>query len=295
MPHAAAAPCDASARGCGGWPGSRCRSGAARETIPRRDEGRGWRDRVGAARGVRVEVAGAWQGRAAARAATRAVPAHRHRSAAADRAHRRADDGEPLLRQLPRHAAGPRRGLPARAGRRARGVQPGHRRRVRPRAPPDLHGPAPEGAVAELACEPPAVAARDLRGVRGQHPDGAARRRPRRRHGVLDRRRHPLLLRPGPDLPAGRPLVQLLPGPHVPQPPLPHRGNGARPHRRPAVRPARLPARRDHLRHADQARNLLGQLPRGARGQAHGPALCPSHAPHGPAPAAPDGAGRCGP
>ena len=31
-----------------------------------------------------------------------------------------------------------------------------------------------------------------------------------------------------------------------------------------AVRPARLPARRDHLRHADQARDLLGQLPRGA-------------------------------
>ena len=80
-----------------------------------------------------------------------------------------------------------------------------------------------------------------------------------------------------------------LPGAHVPQPPFPHRGNRARPHRRPAVRPARLPARRDHLRHADQARDLLGQLPRGARGQAHGPALRPSHAPHGPAAAAADG------
>ena len=41
------------------------------------------------------------------------------------------------------------------------------------------------------------------------------------RHGLLDRAGPALLLRPGPHVPAGRPLVQLLPGADVPQPPLP--------------------------------------------------------------------------
>ena len=40
-------------------------------------------------------------------AVPRAVAARRDRPAAADQAHRRADDGEPLLRQLPRHAGRP--------------------------------------------------------------------------------------------------------------------------------------------------------------------------------------------
>ena len=42
---------------------------------------------------------------------------------------------------------------------------------------------------------------------------------------------------------------------------------------------------RDHLRHADQARHLLGQLPSGRRGRLRADALCPSQAENGPPPA----------
>ena len=63
----------------------------------------------------------------------------------------------------------------------------------------------------------------------------------------------PVLLRPGPDLPGRRPLVQLLPGTDLPQPPLPHRRDRARPDRRRPQRPARLPAQRDDLRPAGPA------------------------------------------
>ena len=45
------------------------------------------------------------------------------------------------------------------------------------RRPPVYHGPAPAGALAELACESPAVETRELPGVRRQYPDGTARGR----------------------------------------------------------------------------------------------------------------------
>jgi hypothetical protein len=68
---------------------------------------------VGAARAVRDEVPGARAGTTEPGQPPDPSQPIGTDPAAADRAHRRADDGEPLLRQLPRHAARPRRGLPA--------------------------------------------------------------------------------------------------------------------------------------------------------------------------------------
>ena len=47
-------------------------------------------------------------------------------------------------------------------------------------------------------------------------------------HGLLDRGGPAVLPRPGPHVPAGRSLVQLVPGPDVPEPPLPAGRNRAR-------------------------------------------------------------------
>jgi hypothetical protein len=98
----------------------------------------------------------------------------------------------------------------------------------------------------------------------GRHRGGPRRYRARSGHGrpgLLVRTGPAVLLRAGPDVPAGRSLVQLVPGPDLPQPPVPDRGHGARPDRRLALRPARLSASRDHLRPADRARYLVDQLP----------------------------------
>ncbi len=97
-----------------------------------------------------------------------------------------------------------------------------------------------------------------------QRGAGRARRRSRRADGLLDRGGPAVLLRAGADVPAGRPLVLLLPGPDVPEPPVPDRRHRPRPDRRPALGHRRLPGGRDDLRHADQARDLLGQLPQRA-------------------------------
>ena len=74
--------------------------------------------------------------------AARPAAARGHRHDPADRAHRRGDDGEPLLRQPPRHAAPPGCGrVPARPGRAARG------RRTRTRT---------AASSTPSACRPPA-------------------------------------------------------------------------------------------------------------------------------------------
>ena len=145
-------------------------------------------------------------------------------------------------------------------------------------------------ALPELAREPAAVEPGQDGRLRHQHAGRRAGRRPGGGHGLLVRGGPAVLLRPGAHLPAGRSLVQLVPGADVPQPPVPHRRNGQRPGRRPAVPSARLPAERDHLRHADQARHLVGELPPGGRGQVQGAAAGAL-----PAPPGPPHAGRAGP
>ena len=179
-----------------------------------------------------------------------ARPARGHRPAAADQAHRRADDGEPLLRQLPGHAGRPGRG-PAAGARRHPGRRQLHAERARLSRPPHgLHRPGQEQPQPELAGQPHPVRRRAQRRLRRRRRRGAARRRPGRADGLLDRGRPALLLRAGADVPAGRPLVQLLPGPDVPEPQVPHRGHGPRAHGRPALGHRRLPGGRDDLRPA---------------------------------------------
>ena len=193
-----------------------------------------------------------------------ARPARGHRPAAGDQAHRRADDGEPLLRQLPGHAGRPGRG-PAAGARRHPGRRQLHAERARVSRPPhDLHHPGEERSQPELAGQPYPVRGRAQRRLRRRRGRGAARRRPGRADGLLDRGRPALLLRARADVPAGRPLVQLLPGPDVPEPQVPHLGHGPRAHGRPALGHRRLPGGRDDLRRAHQARHRLGQLPQRA-------------------------------
>ena len=86
-------------------------------------------------------------------------------------------------------------------------------------------------------------------------------------HGLLDRARPAVLLRAGPDVPAGRPLVLLLPGPTFPNRRFLISGDRQRAHRRPADEHGRLPGARDHLRPAQQARHLVGELPPAGRGK----------------------------
>ena len=172
-----------------------------------------------------------------------ARPARGRRPAAADQAHRRADDGEPLLRQLPRHAGRPGRG-PAAGARRHPGRRQLRAERTRVSRPPhDLDRPGEERSQPELAFQPYPVRRRAQRRLRRRRGGGADRRRPGRPDGLLDRGRPALLLRAGADVPAGRSLVQLLPWPHVPEPQVPHLGHGPRAHGRPALGHRRLPAR----------------------------------------------------
>ena len=143
-------------------------------------------------------------------------------------------------------------------------VRTRRRRQARPRPPPASTAAA-AGAVPELACEPPAVGRRE--DATGSSP--APRRcvpdaDPAVGMGYWTEADLPFYYGLARTFPLADHWFSSCLGPDVPQPPVPHRRNGARPHRRPAVRPARLPARRDHLRHADQARHLLGQLPPGA-------------------------------
>src|SRR5215469_1554904 len=65
----------------------------------------------------------------------------------------------------------------------------------------------------------------------------------------------------------GRPLVLLVPGAYVPEPPVPDRRDRERTDRRPAVGPDRLPAGRHDLRRARHARHLVGQLPQRTAGR----------------------------
>ncbi len=119
--------------------------------------------------------------------------------------------------------------------------------------------------------------------VRQRHPADHAGPGRHGRHGLLDRARPALLLRPGPHIPAGRPVVLVLPGADVPEPPVPHLRDGQRADRRPAGQPGRLPGQRDHLRRADQARHLVGELPPGSRAAGPGYGRALQHRHQGPA------------
>ena len=234
----------------GGATGDR-RAGDGAARLPRR-----WRG-VGEAGAPRDQAAPDRPARRRRPAAAR--PARGHRPAAADQAHRRADDGEPLLRQLPGHAGRPGRG-PAAGARRHPGRGQLHAERARLSRPP--HGqhrrPGQEQPQPELAGQPHPVRRRAQRRLRRRRRRGAARRRPGRADGLLDRGRPALLLRAGADVPAGRPLVQLLPGPDVPEPQVPHLGHRPRAHGRPALGHRRLPGGRDDLRRAHRARHRTG-------------------------------------
>ena len=129
------------------------------------------------------------------------------------------------------------------------------------RPPPDVHHAASGEPHAELARQPHRLRRRQLRRVLGQRGRDRPRRRSRRPPGLLDRERTALLLRARAHVPGRRPVVLLLHGADVPEPPLPHRRHRERADRRPAVGPRGLPRGRDHLRRADQPRHLLGELP----------------------------------
>jgi len=196
-----------------------------------------------------------------------ARPAARYGPAPGDQAHRGADDGEPLLRQLPRHArrAG-RRTARRRLGDADRGERPAGRPAHR-RVAPAVDGPGRGQPDPDLARQPPRGRRRHLRRVRHGGPADRARRRPGRAHGLLDRGGPAVLLRARAHLPGGRPLVLLLPGTDVPEPAVPDQRHGARADRRPALGPDRLPARGHDLRRPVQPRHLLGELPQRAPDQ----------------------------
>ena len=208
-------------------------------------------------------TAGDFRSRPAARSGRAAAPrpAGRRRPDPPDQAHRGADDGEPLLRQLPGHAAGRGDGLPTGPDGAPDAVQRAPQRPAGRRPSPDVHRPVPRQPDADLERQPPLLRRRQLRRVRDRGVGDRAGRRPGRADGLLDRGRAAVLPRAREDLPGGGPLVLLLPGPDLPEPAVPDRGHRARPGRRPAVGPGGLPGGRDDLRRADQQRHLLGQLP----------------------------------
>jgi hypothetical protein len=220
-------------------PGQRCFAGKHPACVPdrRRRHSRGWlacgrpahlAPDLGPRR--RSDRAGRLAGRGAAGARTvehafAGLPSQsrhrvRDRHGAADRARRRADDGEPFVRQLPRDArpgcgTGGSRGR-IRAGNRWRSErdQP-----VRERATPaslphadDLPGERP--SLAGMAGLPRPVRQRDQPGVR----DLAQRTR---LDGVLDGPGAAIHVRPRDQVPDRRPLVLQRARPDGPESPLP--------------------------------------------------------------------------
>ncbi len=196
-------------------------------------------------------------------------PARGHRHLAPHRAHRGADDGEPFLRLLLRDAGSGRR-LPAGTRRPPTELLPWTGWQAGTRLPLslDLSGPLPRGPG--LGRQSPVLGPRSERRVCEGHE--------RRRHGLLDRRRHSLLLLVGPRLSAVRSLLCLGHGPDLSQPPVPHRRHGLGTGQRPASRShGSASTQRDHLRSAQRPPHQLEELlrrptddrslPLGGRGQ----------------------------
>ena len=188
-------------------------------------------------------------------------PAGRRRPDTADQAHRGADDGESLLRQLPGHAGRPGRRAANRPRRRPGLRQRASQRPAGRRPPPDVHRPVPRQPDPDLERQPHLVRECQLRGVRDRGVANDPGGRSGRSDGLLDRRRAAVLPRARPHLPGGGPVVLLLPGADVPEPAVPDRRHRARPGRRSAVGPGGLPGGGDDLRRIDHPRHLLGELP----------------------------------
>ena len=157
-------------------------------------------------------------------------PSRGHRDDPADRAHRRRDDGEPVLRQRPRH--GPPPVPPPPQGRRAAGLpRAAAELQSRRSGQEDLLGPRRHAVPVRRRSEPGLEREPHLLRRRPQR-----RLRPRQRPGgdALLRRLRPalhLLARPAlPDRPA---LFLLAPRPDLPELPLPADGHLERgdPHR----------------------------------------------------------------
>ena len=171
----------------------------------------------------------ATSGRAEASApgfAARPAAARRHGHDPADRAHRRGDDGKPLLRQPPWHAAPPRRGrLPARPGRAAPRVESVPRRPDPARLPHADHVPAVRPSGAGLAGQPRPVRRR---------PTGRLRRLRQRPglHGLLGTGRPAVLLFARLEVPDRGQVFLLGARANLPEPALPDGGHVDRPGRR---------------------------------------------------------------
>ena len=209
-------------------------------------------------------------------AAPGAGPARGDRPAAPDQAHRRADDGEPFLRQLPGHADRPGRGVPARPGDKARRIRPRGAGRIRPGAPPGQHGPG-SPTRRRRAGTPPTCSGRTASstGLSPRPSSSCRTRTPRGPSGYWTERDLPFYFYGLAQASAGGPLVLLLPGAHLPQPPVPDLRDRQRAHRRPAVQPGRLPAEHGTIfdllsRHE----HLVGELPPAGRRAVRAPVGC---------------------
>ena len=172
--------------------------------------------RVGGHRASGAAAAQPTGGPGSARSATRSVAASGDRPAAADQAHRGPHDGEPLLRQLPGHSRA-RRGVPAGRRRAASRRESGPFRRGGARLPHAVDGAAVRRALPELERRPHSVCRRQDERLRHRQPERATIGRQNGGHGLLDRGGPAVLPRPGPHIPAGRSLVQLVPRPDVPR------------------------------------------------------------------------------
>ena len=174
------------------------------------------------------------QATAAAGIAALSEAAVGHRHDPSDRAHRGADDGEPLLRQPAWHALPARRGrLQDRQERPADRRQPLSQRANPARVPHAHHVPVVSAAKPGVDGQPQCLRQR-AHGRFRQHPDRPAIYGDRRRrgHGLLAGGGSALLLLAVPALPDRGPVLLLRPRPDLPQPPLPAGGDLDRADRR---------------------------------------------------------------
>ena len=172
--------------------------------------------------------------------------------------------------------------------------------RVGPRAPPGQHGPAGGDAVAELARHPPAVGGRQARRVRQRDPAADARQGRHPGHGLLDRADLPFYYGLARTFPLADRWFSSCLGPTFPNRRFLISGTANGLIDDLPMNMADYPAARDHLRPAQQARHLVGELPPAGRGQDRAPVGAAAPAPDAPAPAAlaagaePDLAGPAG-
>ncbi len=169
------------------------------------------------------------------------------------RPHRAGHAGEPLVRQLPRHAAGQRaaagRRLHVQQGGRAGQLEPGGQR-AHVRVPPVRRHRRAGFGLAVVGRHAPADRRR-------RH--GRLRRHRSRVDGLLHRGRPALLLLAGQHLHAGQPLVLLGAGADLPQPPLLHGGHGVGDRVDGHRQRHDLPAQRDDLGPAQRATASAGR------------------------------------